>query len=380
MLCVLVTNANDDNSQGALPLGTLELPRLRALVLRGCRLGGTLPDAVAVRDGDAVRPLQWLDVSGNQFSSELPATWGAHFPALRVLNASHNWLEGEMPSSLATLPAMEVLSLAHNRLRGTLPPALLLGPAGGGPPLRLLDVSRNRLVGTLPAGVGAHATLAVLDCGRNAFEGPPPPPPRSARVWAAPDNALRGALPAAALAAAPGLRHVDFGGNALGGPLPTAALLALPLLRHLNLSGCAMRGTLPGDPGPAGATPPPPDSLRALGRLETLDLAGNQLRGQLPAALLRAAPALQHLDVSACGLAGTLPSPELGALHALTFLDVSGNGALQGTLPADMAASLTHFGAARCALSGRVPLALVQRRGLSHLDVSGNVGLTWEFV
>ncbi len=359
-----------------LPAWALALPRLRALALRGCRMGGPLPDAP---DAPAELPsLEWLDVSDNSFSGPLPHSWGT-FPALRVLNASHNALESELPASLAALPALEVLSLSHNRLRGLLPHALLLGPVGGGPPLRLLDVSRNRLAGTLPAAVGSHATLAVLDAGRNAFEGPPPPPPRGARVWAAPDNVLRGPLPAAALAAAPGLRHLDFAGNRLSGSLPVAALLALPLLRHMNLSGCGLEGALPGDPGPEGLTPPRPDALRALGRLEVLDVAGNALRGQLPPALLRAAPALRHLDVSSCGLSGPLPARELGALQALTFLELSGNTALEGTLPADMAGPLEHFAAARCGLSGRVPLALAQRRGLRHFDVSDNA-LTWEFV
>ena len=364
-------------TQGALPAGVLALGRLRALVLHGCRMGGALPDAPdAAAPAVPPPPLEWLDVSDNQFSGALPPSWGA-LPALRLLNASHNALEGDLPASFAALPALEVLSLSHNRLRGPLPPPLLLGPAGGGPPLRLLDISRNRLRGTLPAEVAAHATLAVLDAGRNLFDGPPPPPPRSARVWAAPDNALRGTLAAAALAAAPGLRHLDFAGNLLQGTLPAAALASLPLLRHLNLSGCGLEGALPGDAGPEGLSPPRPDALRALGRLEVLDVSRNALRGQLPPALLRATPALRHLDVSACGLSGPLPAGELSRLQALTHLEVGGNAALQGTLPPDMAGPLTHFGAARCALSGRVPLALAQRPGLLHFDVSGN-DLTWD--
>ena len=78
------------SQQGALPRGLLALPRLRALALRGCRLGGPLPEptdgaqpeiavddaaaaSAAAASASAAAPLlEWLDLSDNQYTGSIP--------------------------------------------------------------------------------------------------------------------------------------------------------------------------------------------------------------------------------------------------------------------------------------------------------------------
>jgi len=66
-------------------------------------------------------------------AGSLPGSWGAQgaFPALRVLAAKNNSLEGTLPpawgNSTTALPSLTILSLDANRLSGALPPSWSTG-------------------------------------------------------------------------------------------------------------------------------------------------------------------------------------------------------------------------------------------------------------
>ncbi|KAB5572826.1 hypothetical protein DKX38_000020 [Salix brachista] len=87
-----------------------------------------------------------LDLSKNQFSGQLPATFG-HLKALKLLNISYNHLSGKIPETFGNLESLESLDLSHNRLSGSIPRTLSKLQE-----LTTLDVSNNKLEGKIPVG------------------------------------------------------------------------------------------------------------------------------------------------------------------------------------------------------------------------------------
>ncbi|KAM3199258.1 hypothetical protein P3L10_031618 [Capsicum annuum] len=67
--------------------------------------------------------------------------------ALRVLNLSHNELQGDIPTSLGNLPSIESLDLSSNHLEGKITELLLSLTF-----LEFLNLSYNQLQGCIPTG------------------------------------------------------------------------------------------------------------------------------------------------------------------------------------------------------------------------------------
>lgn len=369
---LLLDLSHNARLRGALPDDFFaRLPRLRALAARGCRLGGALPSIPPASQ------LAWLDLSENQFVGALPGSWQLGAQQLRLLNLSHNAVDGSLPAWLAALPSLEGLSLAHNRIGGAFPPPLL---APGPPRLALLDVSHNRLEGRLgdPSAVPSQ-TLQLLDASYNRLRGPIPPLPPRLRILALAGNALSGPpIGAAAVRASPGLRHIDLRHNTLTGSLGGDALLQLTGLRYLDVSGNAgLTGALPGGAGAAAAAAA---ALRAgaWAALTHLGFEGTALAGSLPPQLF-ARGAMRELRGARSGLEGALPCVEMAADRSLAHLDLSGN-ALEGKLCSALGESpLTHLDLSANRLSGRVPLAVTTKESLKTLNLSDNAALVWHF-
>ncbi|XP_019162601.1 PREDICTED: receptor like protein 30-like [Ipomoea nil] len=112
---------------------------------------------------DAGKSLQILDLSGNQFTGELPADIiNTRFKSLRELRAPLNQLNGSnfrLPSSL------EYLDLSNNQIRGQIPD---LSHALS---LRVLHLSENQLQGGLPETIGKLSKLNKLYASSNSLEG-----------------------------------------------------------------------------------------------------------------------------------------------------------------------------------------------------------------
>lgn len=76
----------------------------------GMGLSGSIPASLG-----ELQALQWLDVSANKFTGELPA-WGqgGSMRTLRELNASSNLLIGSLPATFSHLTSLVQLDLSHN--------------------------------------------------------------------------------------------------------------------------------------------------------------------------------------------------------------------------------------------------------------------------
>jgi hypothetical protein len=180
-------------------LGRVE--HLRHLDLSGNALNGTLP-----ADLFRAPELRILSLASNGITGRLPEEVG-QLRGLRALNLAGNALYGAIPGSLALLQNLTAVSLASNYFSGAL-------PTGGFPALQVLDASDNLLNGTLPAGFGGPA-LRFINLSSNRIAGAIPIEMASrlpANVtFDLSDNNLTGAIPA--VAPFVGQRATAFAGN-----------------------------------------------------------------------------------------------------------------------------------------------------------------------
>jgi hypothetical protein len=195
--------------------------------------------------------LRELNASGFSLGGSVIPDWlGSSLPALESLDLSSCFLNGSIPSSLAT-STLVFLSLADNNLSGTIPPSF----GSNFTSLTVLDLSSNVLVGPLPPGSFRAPKLSVLDLSRNKLNG-------------------------------------------------TISSLALQNLVSLDLSVNSFSGIL-------SASFPDQElitaSLQAL-LLQRLDLSHNYFYGEIPSVLATKFPSLTKLDASYNFFNGSLPA------------------------------------------------------------------------
>ncbi|MBD1209840.1 MAG: IPT/TIG domain-containing protein [Ignavibacteria bacterium] len=140
-------DASGNRFIGGFPVFLMRLPQLQTLNLRGNRLSGILPPSLGVvaltaakaknSALTAVESLQRLDISGNDFSGNVPAEIG-NLTGLRELYMDGNRFTGAVPESFTMLKRLETLNLAGNSF-DALPD--LANPI----PRLVLNVSGNRL-------------------------------------------------------------------------------------------------------------------------------------------------------------------------------------------------------------------------------------------
>ncbi len=203
---------------------------------------------------EALRNLPHLrEFNASGFSlrgSVIPDWLGSSLPALESLDLSSCFLNGSIPSSLAT-SALVFLSLADNNLSGTIPPSF----GSNFTSLTVLDLSSNALVGPLPPGSFRAPKLSVLNLSRNKLNG-------------------------------------------------TISSLALQNLVSLDLSVNSFSGIL-------SASSPDQESITASLQallLQRLDLSHNYFYGDIPSELATKFPSLTILDASYNFFNGSLPA------------------------------------------------------------------------
>jgi len=132
----------------------------------------------------------YLDFSGNNFSSVIPASIGNSLTYAYFFSLSSNKFYGSIPGSICNASNLLALDLSDNLLSGTVPQCLIemsntLGvlnlrrnnltgtisnrfPSDCG--LETLNLNGNRLEGKLPNSLAYCTSLKLLDLGHNQFE------------------------------------------------------------------------------------------------------------------------------------------------------------------------------------------------------------------
>uniref|UniRef100_A0A0D9UVS2 non-specific serine/threonine protein kinase n=1 Tax=Leersia perrieri TaxID=77586 RepID=A0A0D9UVS2_9ORYZ len=261
-----------------------------AIDLPSASLSGFLPNSLPPR-------LHRLDLSGNNFSGAIPATYLAASSTLRSLDLTSNRLSGPLPA------ACRSQSLTYLRLAGNLITAQIPADLAQCRSLRLLDLSRNILEGAIPSSLAALAALRVLDVSRNSLTDRIPP-----QLSACRDLAVL-----VLSATSPG----EF--NAFLGDLPPQ-LLAIPALQILWAPGANIDGRLPSSRNGSSSS----CALRAV------NLAQNYISGSLPP-WLKDCPDLAYLDLSSNSFSGPMPAGL--KMGCITYLNVSRNSLSGHLLP-----------------------------------------------
>ncbi|XP_076886282.1 receptor-like protein 32 [Bidens hawaiensis] len=178
---------DNNNLTGPIPQSLNKLKNLKRLKLQQNQLSVEFPELTQLGT------LNFLDVSNNFISGDLPAALPANLieltmrnnslkgniPAslvvssvyLQVLDLSYNNLTGSLPPELFTHPSLQQLTLSHNQLQRVLIPANLNRNSINNSELIAVDLSNNNINGFLPGFMGWMPKLSALSLENNKFSG-----------------------------------------------------------------------------------------------------------------------------------------------------------------------------------------------------------------
>ncbi|XP_039134793.1 receptor-like protein EIX2 [Dioscorea cayenensis subsp. rotundata] len=288
------------------------------------KLHGRVPDWLC-----QVKGLEFIDISKNHLSGELPDCWLDSF-TLSNINLAYNNISGSIPDSICHLRGLNSLLLSHNRLSSEFPNSLKNCSQ-----LIVLDLGYNSFIGSIPTWIGeclsslmvlilkwnafanhipqeiSHLkNLQILDLSSNNLSGPIPKGLSNLTVMQMlPETtnwlpillqnsetvflSFRGREDAYGENRIGYVNYIDFSSNKLLENIPEE-LTSLYGLQSLNLSGNTLEGEIP-------------DKLGRMKQLQSLDLSRNELSGSIPATLSNLA-FLSLFNVSHNNLSGRIPS------------------------------------------------------------------------
>ncbi|XP_031490518.1 receptor-like protein 7 [Nymphaea colorata] len=307
--------------------------------------------------------LQYLDLSGCDFSFSTIPSQLAQLTHLTHLNLSNNWLLGKVPDKISSLSNLVALDLSHNghleihdlegfvenfkqliylhldSVRFNLSNLQEWGAnlASALPNLRSLSLASCDLEGSLTPHIFMLPHLQALDLSYNNFHGELMPsffPPESK------------------------LQSLRINSNNLSGHLPNE-IFELPLLKVLDVGdNKLLRVSLP--------------TKLPTSKLEILRFNGIDFLGDLPVWIVNLT-SLVELKLSYTNYFGSLPIM-IGNLGHLVLLDLSNTG-LSGNLPFSIAnlTALTYLYLRQTRLSGCIDsLLFANLTRLTYLDLSKN--------
>ncbi|PIA26896.1 hypothetical protein AQUCO_08600046v1 [Aquilegia coerulea] len=152
-----------DCSLGKIPLfhsNPKNLTSLTILDLSHNFFQGPIPSAIR-----NMTSLKVIQLSDNQFSSNL-TNWLHQLKSLNIIDLSYNSFEGEIPTSFSALQSLEELHLDYNQLSGHIPTSLTKLSA-----LQVLDLRNNFLSGPIPTSLGTMSALTELALDSNQLSG-----------------------------------------------------------------------------------------------------------------------------------------------------------------------------------------------------------------
>nr|XP_023875784.1 receptor-like protein 9DC3 [Quercus suber]POE81970.1 receptor-like protein 12 [Quercus suber] len=108
-----------------------------------------------------------LDLSRNNFNSDIPASIGSSIISTSFLSLSSNKFHGHIPESICNAKSLQVLDLSHNSLSGTFHQCFSTLSRT----LGVLNLRRNKLIGTIFDKFSKYCRLQTLNLNENLLEG-----------------------------------------------------------------------------------------------------------------------------------------------------------------------------------------------------------------
>ncbi|KAK3152393.1 hypothetical protein QOZ80_2BG0158290 [Eleusine coracana subsp. coracana] len=275
-----------------------------------------------------MKSLQELDLSGNNFNTELPASIG-ELKNLTRLSLNSATLRGSIPKELGNCKRLAHISLSTNGFTGSIPDEL-----AGLEAVSYFQVEKNKLSGPVPYWIQNWRSALHLNLANNKLSGSIPP----------------------TICQANSLRSLSLHGNNLIGNIDDT-FIGCKNLTILNLQGNNLHGEIP-------------EYLAEL-PLDRLDLSYNNFNGVLPSKLWESSTILD-ISISNNQLTGMIPK-SIGKLHSLRLLDM-GHNCLEGPIPPSIGAlkNLNKLCLDGNRLSGNIPRELFKCRNLVTLNLSSN--------
>ncbi|PIM98362.1 Leucine-rich repeat protein [Handroanthus impetiginosus] len=415
------------NFSGSLPDSISNLTMLSTLDLSNCGFFGPIPPTIGnlteltdldISDNNFTgsiplfslsKKLKYIDASNNSLTGLLSSMHFEGLSNLENIDLGHNFLNGNIPSSLFALPSLTWLDLSDNEFQGQVQELSNLSSSSSA--LQELDISSNNLEGRVPKFFSELDQLTELSLSSNKFNGTV-----QLEMFKNPnldtldlshndlfvqstdsDSSLPPLmelrLASCKLQRFPNLRRqsrlreLDLSSNQLTGEIPNwiwkignGSLMNLnlsnnllhgfqkpykfPRLQYLDLHSNQFHSELP--------IPPMFSSFRFLSDAIFFSISNNSLTGEIPPSICGATD-LKVLDLSDNALTGVIPPCLLNNISSLEVLNLRSNN-LSGTIPDTFSVncSLGTLDLNKNALKGNIPRSIVNCPVLEVLNIGNN--------
>ncbi|GAU42681.1 hypothetical protein TSUD_131090 [Trifolium subterraneum] len=276
------------------------LPSLLELHLSECNLNNFITNPFM--EYLNLSSLLTLDLSKNNFSSQLPNQFFNQTKDLTYLDLSWNNIHGSIPHSWKNMKYLDYINLWSNKLSGE-----ALVHLSGWKQLRIMNLGENEFSGTIPINMSQILKVVILRA--NQFEGNIPTQIFNLSY----------------------LFHLDLADNKLSGSIPKSVYNLTQMIKFtMNDRTMAVVELF---------TKGQEYEVQQIEtNRQTIDLSANYLSGEVPSELFHLVQ-LQTLNLSRNNLIGTIPKI-IGGMKNLESLDLS-NNKLCGEIPQSM--SLLNF-------------------------------------
>lgn len=299
----------------------------------------------------ALTSLSYLDLSSNTIGGVIPEDLGKCL-SLRVLNLSHNIIDGEL--HLSGLNSLEVVDVSLNRFQGDVRLAFPVICDS----LVVANISNNHFTGEIGNTLEKCVNLKYLDLSLNNLTGDLLLGFAKLKELSVAQNNVSGRLPGWIFNQSCSLQSLDLSENKFFGGLPKE-ISKCKDLRMINLSGNNFSGPIPKEIG-------------SLESLEGLYLGGNKFLRQIPQALT-GLPKLVFLDLSNNSFGGEIQEI-FGQFTQVRFLLLHGNGYTGGIVTSGITklVNLSRLDLSYNNFSGPLPVEISEMTNLKFLVLAFN--------
>ncbi|XP_071715855.1 probable LRR receptor-like serine/threonine-protein kinase At1g74360 [Rutidosis leptorrhynchoides] len=295
--------------------------------------------------------LTHLDLSTNTIDGRIPLDLG-RCPNLKVLNLSHNIMEGEL--NLTGLDKLEILDLSVNRLSGHIRmcfPSVCTS-------LMVANLSSNNFTGEIISSMDGCLKLEYVDLSSNFLTGNLSFDFGRFKEFSVSENCFNGTLSGHFFNETCALEVLDLSENVLTGEI-VKEISSCKNLTILDLSGNGFTGQIPSEIG-------------SMTKLEQLMLGNNSVSREIPESLLNL-ESLYYLDLSRNGFGGDI-QPIFGQFSQLNNLLLHANGYTNGLHSSSILKlqNISRLDLSFNNFSGALPSEISQMTSLRFLILAGN--------